>query len=159
MIFFFKQKTAYGLRISDWSSDVCSSDLRGGAAAFDLEVDHGVQALVGDERRTQLAPVDSEGHRVATEAVHDARDLAFAAEAAGGAGSLGRARGGLEDDLGHRRSPTSEIAPERNDRMWTGRRYQRPPSGASFASWFWLAPSKTPLRPEKRRVGKEGGGR
>src|SRR3546814_8399346 len=38
--FFFKQKTAYEMRISDWSSDVCSSDLilgqpwrwRGGAA-------------------------------------------------------------------------------------------------------------------------------
>src|SRR3546814_18822224 len=27
MFFFFKQKTAYELRISDWSSDVCSSDL------------------------------------------------------------------------------------------------------------------------------------
>src|SRR3546814_13148217 len=27
-VFFFKQKTAYGMRISDWSSDVCSSDLR-----------------------------------------------------------------------------------------------------------------------------------
>src|SRR3546814_5421959 len=27
--FFFKQKTAYELRISDWSSDVCSSDLAG----------------------------------------------------------------------------------------------------------------------------------
>src|SRR3546814_10193560 len=26
-VFFFKQKTAYDLRISDWSSDVCSSDL------------------------------------------------------------------------------------------------------------------------------------
>src|SRR3546814_1579843 len=26
--FFFKQKTAYELRISDWSSDVCSSDLK-----------------------------------------------------------------------------------------------------------------------------------
>src|SRR3546814_10125569 len=26
-IFFFKQKTAYDMRISDWSSDVCSSDL------------------------------------------------------------------------------------------------------------------------------------
>src|SRR3546814_4129336 len=26
-LFFFKQKTAYELRISDWSSDVCSSDL------------------------------------------------------------------------------------------------------------------------------------
>src|SRR3546814_6524287 len=29
-IFFFKQKTAYELRISDWSSDVCSSDLLAG---------------------------------------------------------------------------------------------------------------------------------
>src|SRR3546814_15713589 len=29
MFFFFKQKTAYELRISDWSSDVCSSDLSG----------------------------------------------------------------------------------------------------------------------------------
>src|SRR3546814_7263948 len=27
-IFFFKQKTAYEMRSSDWSSDVCSSDLR-----------------------------------------------------------------------------------------------------------------------------------
>src|SRR3546814_206239 len=27
--FFFKQKTAYEMRISDWSSDVCSSDLKG----------------------------------------------------------------------------------------------------------------------------------
>src|SRR3546814_16512920 len=27
MFFFLKQKTAYGMRISDWSSDVCSSDL------------------------------------------------------------------------------------------------------------------------------------
>src|SRR3546814_1635707 len=32
-VFFFKQKTAYEMRISDWSSDVCSSDLgRGGIA-------------------------------------------------------------------------------------------------------------------------------
>src|SRR3546814_1915359 len=29
--FFFKQKTAYEMRISDWSSDVCSSDLIAGA--------------------------------------------------------------------------------------------------------------------------------
>src|SRR3546814_2430659 len=29
MFFFFKQKTAYEMRISDWSSDVCSSDLFG----------------------------------------------------------------------------------------------------------------------------------
>src|SRR3546814_4693249 len=30
-VFFFKQKTAYEMRISDWSSDVCSSDLLGDA--------------------------------------------------------------------------------------------------------------------------------
>src|SRR3546814_17387481 len=30
--FFFKQKTAYEMRISDWSSDVCSSDLTGHSA-------------------------------------------------------------------------------------------------------------------------------
>src|SRR3546814_1593414 len=29
IFFFFKQKTAYEMRISDWSSDVCSSDLKG----------------------------------------------------------------------------------------------------------------------------------
>src|SRR3546814_3085101 len=29
-VFFFKQKTAYEMRISDWSSDVCSSDLAAG---------------------------------------------------------------------------------------------------------------------------------
>src|SRR3546814_890350 len=31
LFFFFKQKTAYEMRISDWSSDVCSSDLHQGA--------------------------------------------------------------------------------------------------------------------------------
>src|SRR3546814_8456644 len=30
MFFFFKQKTAYEMRISDWSADVCSSDLLDG---------------------------------------------------------------------------------------------------------------------------------
>src|SRR3546814_7609125 len=32
-VFFFKQKTAYEMRISDWISDVCSSDLGRGAGA------------------------------------------------------------------------------------------------------------------------------
>src|SRR3546814_20326768 len=31
IVFFFKQKAAYEMRISDWSSDVCSSDLDGAA--------------------------------------------------------------------------------------------------------------------------------
>src|SRR3546814_1909696 len=35
LFFFFKQKTAYEMRISDWSSDVCSSDLAGPLNEFD----------------------------------------------------------------------------------------------------------------------------
>src|SRR3546814_351310 len=35
MFFFFKQKTAYEMRISDWSSDVCSSDLLDPQLQFD----------------------------------------------------------------------------------------------------------------------------
>src|SRR3546814_5883592 len=34
-VFFFKQKTAYEMRISDWSSDVCSSDLRSAVALIE----------------------------------------------------------------------------------------------------------------------------
>src|SRR3546814_5448761 len=38
--FFFKQKTAYEMRISDWISDVCSSDLSNHAREFER---HGIQ--------------------------------------------------------------------------------------------------------------------
>src|SRR3546814_10616504 len=36
--FFFKQKTAYDMRISDWSSDVCSSDLHAAIANVPLPI-------------------------------------------------------------------------------------------------------------------------
>src|SRR3546814_1460113 len=51
VFFFFKQKTAYEMRISDWSSDVCSSDLGRG----DLQhlQDH---RLVGSEHRPRRDP-------------------------------------------------------------------------------------------------------
>src|SRR3546814_4103716 len=38
--FFFKQKTAYEMRISDWSSDVCSSDLYCGSLAASGQIVH-----------------------------------------------------------------------------------------------------------------------
>src|SRR3546814_7983463 len=38
LFFFFKQKTAYEMRISDWSSDVCSSDLPAPVARWETEV-------------------------------------------------------------------------------------------------------------------------
>src|SRR3546814_1532209 len=37
-VFFFKQKTAYEMRISDWSSDVCSSDLDGDSYLMQLVI-------------------------------------------------------------------------------------------------------------------------
>src|SRR3546814_12737031 len=53
-VFFFKQKTAYEMRISDWSSDVCSSDLgaAGGRSCGGAQVEP-VPDL--DERGYQIA--------------------------------------------------------------------------------------------------------
>src|SRR3546814_3691503 len=51
--FFFKQKTAYEMRISDWSSDVCSSDLDLFVAAAAVEHRR--------ERRLRLVMVEEEG--------------------------------------------------------------------------------------------------
>src|SRR3546814_2828713 len=48
--FFFKQKTAYEMRISDWSSDVCSSDLLALADAFG-EFDEDLAAVVKSVKR------------------------------------------------------------------------------------------------------------
>src|SRR3546814_6387973 len=45
VFFFVKHKTAYEMRISDWSSDVCSSDLAGAAAP------------IANRRRPDLSPV------------------------------------------------------------------------------------------------------
>src|SRR3546814_6042609 len=39
VFFFFKQKTAYEMRISDWSSDVCSSDLAGKPVGWNADGD------------------------------------------------------------------------------------------------------------------------
>src|SRR3546814_14800655 len=45
--FFFKQKTAYEMRISDWSSDVCSSDL--------ADVDAGARDAEPEEDKQEVA--------------------------------------------------------------------------------------------------------
>src|SRR3546814_4494516 len=54
--FFFKQKTAYEMRISDWSSDVCSSDLGDGRGFFvaDDRVERGDQDRVAVERGSHV---------------------------------------------------------------------------------------------------------
>src|SRR3546814_5288447 len=86
--FFFKQKTAYEMRISDWSSDVCSSDLldRGDAdpargakdeqgvafldmAAIDQRVDAGA---IGHQQRRALGKIMGLGQMI--DIVHRYRD-------------------------------------------------------------------------------------
>src|SRR3546814_11394422 len=50
-VFFFKQKTAYEMRISDWSSDVCSSDLLRARVAGDLHDDCRLRLALAEGRR------------------------------------------------------------------------------------------------------------
>src|SRR3546814_9397199 len=96
--FFFKQKTAYEMRISDWSSDVCSSDLasaarRGGrrrvvggrahgrqqpdhlprALAFDRVVRGVIGPRVAPDAGKGAIPVRSEERRVGKECVSTCR--------------------------------------------------------------------------------------
>src|SRR3546814_9567583 len=83
--FFFKQKTAYEMRISDWSSDVCSSDLfRGQDGAAPTA---GRPAVRRDEaphqgRRCERA---AEGRRLAVlDRVRDRRAISQMVAQAGG---------------------------------------------------------------------------
>src|SRR3546814_20452770 len=60
--FFFKQKTAYELRISDWSSDVCSSDLPIEVVAADdvsddQDADEEAQSSAGRDRQRHARAV------------------------------------------------------------------------------------------------------
>src|SRR3546814_7886479 len=51
LFFFFKQKTAYEMRISDWSSDVCSSDLNEKALRRELTLGGAASILKAQQRR------------------------------------------------------------------------------------------------------------
>src|SRR3546814_7449079 len=59
--FFFKQKTAYEMRISDWSSDVCSSDLLGSPieqrAALLADWENAPAARLAHPREDHLIPL------------------------------------------------------------------------------------------------------
>src|SRR3546814_7485163 len=54
IVFFFKQKTAYEVRISDWSSDVCSSDLLDQIAALEW-VQRNIGAFGGSAGNVTIA--------------------------------------------------------------------------------------------------------
>src|SRR3546814_10635655 len=64
LLFFFKQKTAYEMRISDWSSDVCSSDLE--RLAPDLAEQFHQRRQIG----VGAADVEDSGPGVAVKRLH-----------------------------------------------------------------------------------------
>src|SRR3546814_17500630 len=86
-LFLFKQKTAYEMRISDWSSDVCSSDLSSRDRRLREAADAG--AAGSALRRTGWPP-----HR------------------RGGGGAPGRATGAHAGSVGRRRSEERRVGKE-----------------------------------------------
>src|SRR3546814_17994264 len=85
LFFFFKQKTAYEMRISDWSSDVCSSDLdRLGRRADGVEL----RAAIDDEEveaarsEHHHARIDRERHALAAHRSAVAADIGAHIDAA-----------------------------------------------------------------------------
>src|SRR3546814_15923528 len=92
MCFFFKQKTAYELRISDWSSDVCSSDLE-----TDLFAAHaGAAVLVQRRQRRTVQPYAAVARQVQLRHQRQQRALARAGCSDDGHGFTVRA---IEADL------------------------------------------------------------
>src|SRR3546814_8622070 len=81
--FFFKQKTAYEMRISDWSSDVCSSDLdrsrlslnpsHKGSAGSDHAPPSSITSVGKARSPSALSPTRSEERRVGKECVSTCR--------------------------------------------------------------------------------------
>src|SRR3546814_15194819 len=96
MFFFFKQKTAYEMRISDWSSDVCSSDLAGR----------------GEQRIENLAArIDLADHRVGIDFDPVERDMAREARVDQAARIGGQAFGVLR----HREQSAAALGLRRSD--------------------------------------------
>src|SRR3546814_3163158 len=82
-LFFFKQKTAYEMRISDWSSDVCSSDLlcqrrdrpalqegRRAAEAQECRAQAGARRGATTHRRRAACDADNAGSRARVRAAY-----------------------------------------------------------------------------------------
>src|SRR3546814_20888180 len=77
MVFFFRQKTAYVVRISDWSSDVCSTDL----AAVERIAEADGFACLAEDRRQGLWTVRGLGEApLPLFAAADAREASFSPE-------------------------------------------------------------------------------
>src|SRR3546814_3187929 len=149
LIFFFKQKTAYEMRISDWSSDVCSSDLV--AVVGRVEHDHLVagthDCVDGVEDRLGRAAGNGDlGVRVRSVAVD--------------ALCLGRDRVAQRRDAGHRRVLVVAVAHRTIELIDQTHRYgklREPIPEVDRAMLGGELRHDGKDRSEARRGGKEGG--
>src|SRR3546814_13120790 len=113
VVVFVKQKTAYELRISDWSSDVCSSDLRSRPASARL-----AWARCGWSMRTATRCGSRVARRARMATDGDRRAMARRVAAAGGRRSGDRKSGeqgtsvSVRVDTGGRRHITKKIRPQ-----------------------------------------------
>src|SRR3546814_8762741 len=98
LFFFFKQKTAYEMRISDWSSDVCSSDLESdqpGAEAEQLPDVRGIAEGVGhggpvaQDRAEVEQSLARRRHRLGRQGPHEEGYQGKGGDAAGAGGEKG----------------------------------------------------------------------
>src|SRR3546814_15700428 len=110
LFFFFKQKTAYEMRISDWSSDVCSSDLADQRRALDRGGHLAVLDQVGLRGRehelaagdVDLAAAEIDGVEAALHRGDDPLRLAVAAPPVGVGYARHRGGGGGLATAGYR---------------------------------------------------------
>src|SRR3546814_15798878 len=137
--FFFKLKTAYEMRISDWSSDVCSSDLIG-----QIKIEPGAEdkfalvrlAEVGARRGGQDHRIEARLHRLRHKGLERI-------------GTDRKPKSGLRSE--HRTMPRDRHAdPIRPDRAVAGFDPAHLPALADEVLHFAI------LRSEERRGGKEG---
>src|SRR3546814_7527839 len=154
LVLFFKQKTAYEMRISDWSSDVCSSDLSriDGAPALAASID-GDEEIAGKQRACD--PFHLAGVAAQAGILRQIDAIALAAQVEGRLVFLA--------GLGLHRVPAPVAAPRHVSpplffgaaMAWASRSGPSPraaPTPATAASWAAWAPAKSSS--EQRRVGK-----
>src|SRR3546814_5816061 len=125
--FFFKQKTAYEMRISDWSSDVCSSDL---LKSLPRKRDHGADASVacGVQRLLRRLAADFDHFLRAPKLV----DLAYVAR-----------------DVDHQFRRIQRQLPARDLRLHGVQRARHGVDHAGLARWVAQAPVEPAPQPDR----------
>src|SRR3546814_15107226 len=108
IVFFFKQKTAYEMRMSDWSSDVCSSDLFRRDA---VQIDHAI-ARCHRQRMVETGPAILHGFALPT-----MLDLTLRARPEPACGQLRRASAHAAADIvaGDSQVPAVVVLAAQND--------------------------------------------